>query len=219
MNRRTKLISAVLAAAVLCLGSFTVASAALKPAALTATQAISACADGNGYLRVTATSDKCASGTTKIGLARSSTAPQALAVDVTSGPEVRKTLSLIANTQLVALCGAGGNEAVGQLDVIHNGQTQIDGTSFAVENGGGTVLFTRNGGGANATPTGASSVYSTQAGGFSAGAGDSGEFATVNAHLLITVPGAVFTIDAVLDANGATPYCRISAEVESAATT
>ena len=219
MHRRATLITAVLTAAVLCLGSFTVASAALKPAALTATQAISACADGNGYLRLAATSDKCATGMTKVGLARSSTAPQALALYVTSGSVVHKTLSLIANTQLVAQCDAGGGEAISQLDVVHDGQTQIDGTSFVVESSGAAVLFTRNSGGANPTPTGASSVYATQAGGFSADVGDSAEYATVNAHLLVTVPGAVFTIDAVVDSNGATPYCRISAEVESAATT
>ncbi|HEY3834316.1 MAG TPA: hypothetical protein VGO03_18640 [Acidimicrobiia bacterium] len=219
MQRRARLITGVLAATVLCLGSYTIASAALQPAALTATQPISACADGTGHLRLPTTANKCASGTVGISLARASNAPQALALYTTSGPEVSKTLSLIANTKLVAQCGAGGNEAVGQIEVVHGGQTQIDGTSFVGENGGGDVLFVRNGGPASTSPVGASSVYATSAGGFSAEAGDSGEFATVNYHLLVTVPGAVFTIDGVIDANGPNTYCRISAEVESAATT
>jgi len=101
--------------------------------------------------------------------------------------------------------------------VVRAGQTQIDGTSFLVDSGlSGVDFVTVNG--ANETPVGASSVYSTIAGGFSATAGGSGSYATLNAHLLVTVPGAVFTIDAIVDANADTPYCRISAEVESATT-
>jgi hypothetical protein len=218
MNNRAKPITAVLAAAALCLGSFTVASATLKPAALSATQAISACADGTGHLRLATRSNTCASGTTSIGLARSSIAPQALALYSTSGPELSKTLSLIANTQLVAHCyPTDEGEQLTELEVVHNGPTQIDGTAFVVENESDGVQFFRIGGGSNVSPTGASSVYSAREGGFAAAAGDSADYATVNVHLLVTVPGAVFTIDAVVDANGATPYCRVSAEVSSAA--
>ena len=37
-------------------------------------------------------------------------------------------------------------------------------------------------------------------------------------HLLVTVPGAVFTIDGLVDVNSSNNYCRITAEVETAAT-
>jgi hypothetical protein len=217
VNRRARALIVFGTASVACLGSFEAASAITSNSPVSATQAIKACATSGGSLRIAKASGKCPSGTTRVGLARPATAPKAMALDITSGTH-SKSLSLLANTKLTALCGLNSNGLViAQLKVVRAGQTQIDGTSFLVNSGlSGVDFVTANG--ANETPTGASSVYSAIAGGFSASAGGSGSYATLNAHLLVTVPGAVFTIDAIVDANADTPYCRISAEVESATT-
>jgi hypothetical protein len=218
MNRRARALIAFGTASVLCLGSYEAASAITSKSSLSATKAIKACATRRGTLRLAKASGKCPSGTTKIGLARPATAPQAMAFDITSGTK-KKSLSLLANTKLTAGCqvggGVGGGGASAGLTVAHTGKTQIDGTSFLTENGlSGVEFVTPNG--SNDTPAGASSVYSTTAGAFTAST-ESG-FATLNVHLLVTVPGAVLTIDAIVDANSASEYCRISAEVESAIT-
>jgi hypothetical protein len=214
-----KIASAASVAVALCSGSFAVAAASLRPAVLGPTQAIGACADGSGYLRLATTAEKCATGQTKVGLARSSTAPQALALYATSGAPLTKTLSLIANTQLEGVCAPGSNGSSSEATLVlkHNGKTQIDGTSYVVESGDGNVDFATGTEQHNNTPTGASNVYATQSGAFDASAGVGGSYATGELHLLVTVPGAVFTIDAVIDANGS-PYCRVTAEVETAAT-
>jgi hypothetical protein len=216
MSRRARALVAFGTASVLCFGSFEAASALASKSSVPATQAIKACATHGGSLRLTKASGKCPRHTTKIGLARPATAPQAMAIDVTSGGQ-RKSLSLLDNTELTAGCAldSGNSDAVFSIERAER-KTQIDGTSFLVENGG-TAFFDHTGGGSSATPVGASSVYSTTAGGFSVHA-DSGTFATLNAHLLVTVPGAVFTIDVIIDANSDSPYCRITAEVESATT-
>jgi hypothetical protein len=108
-----------------------------------------------------------------------------------------KSLSLIAGTALQATCSgkAPGNDPdfKGSLTVVHPGQTQIDGTSFAGISAGNPIQFVRNG----ALTDG---------------------FATVNLHLIVTVPGAVFTIDGVIETNADQRYCRISALVDSAIT-
>jgi hypothetical protein len=216
MNRRARALLAFGTASVLCLGSFEAASALTSKSSVSVTRPIKACATRGGSLRLTKASGKCPRHTTTVGLARPATAPQALAIDVTTGGQ-HKSLSLLANTTLTAGCAldSGNSDAV---FAIERGvkKTQIDGTSFLVDNGG-TAFFDHTGGGSSATPVGASSVYSTTAGGFSLHA-DSATYATLNAHLLVTVPGAVFTIDAIIDVNSASPYCRISAEVESAVT-
>jgi hypothetical protein len=218
MSRRAITVIALGIASVLCLGSFEVASAITSKSSVSATQAITACATHGGSLRLSKASGKCPRGTTRIGLARPATAPQAMALDITSGTQ-RKSLSLLANAKLNAEChvggGLGGGGANGTITITHAGKTQIDGTSFLVESGLSGVNFVTQSG-SNETPAGASSVYSTAAGGFSADT-ESG-YATLNAHLLVTVPGAVFTIDAILDANADIGYCRITAEVESATT-
>jgi hypothetical protein len=218
MNRHVRSLIAVGTASALCLGSYEVASAIAPRASVSATQIVTACATHGGSLRLAKASGKCPSGTTKIGLARPATAPRAMALDITSGTQ-RRSLPLVANVKLNADCqvggGPGGGGASAGLSVAHVGKTQIDGTSFLTENGlSGVDFVTQNG--SNETPAGASSVYSTIAGGFSAST-ESG-FATLNAHLLVTVPGAVLTIDAIVDANADSEYCRISAEVESATT-
>jgi hypothetical protein len=218
MNRRARGLIAFGSASVLCLGSFEAASAITSKSSLSATQAITACATRGGSLRVAKASGKCPSGTTRIGLARPAMAPRAMALDITSGNQ-SKSLTLLGNAKLNAGCqvggGLGGGGASASLAVAHAGKTQIDGTSFLTENGlSGVEFVTHNG--SNDTPAGASSVFSTTAGGFSAST-ESG-FATLNVHLLVTVPGAVLTIDAIVDANANSEYCRISAEVESATT-
>jgi hypothetical protein len=218
MNRRAKAAVAFATASVLCLGSFEAAAAITSKSSVSATQAIKACATRGGSLRLAKPSGKCPSGTTRIGLARPATASKAMAIDITSGARA-KSLSLLANAKLKAGChvggGLGGGGATGSLTLVHAGKTQIDGTSFLTENGlSGVEFVTKNG--SNDTPAGASSVYSTIAGGFSAST-ESG-YATLNAHLLVTLPGAVLTIDAIVDANADTGYCRITAEVESATT-
>jgi hypothetical protein len=218
MNRRARAVIAFGTASVLCLGSFEVASAITSKSSVSATQAVTACATRGGSLRLAKASGKCPSGTTRIGLARPATAPRAMALDITAGSQ-KKSLSLLGNAKLNADCqvggGLGGGGASASLTLAHAGKTQIDGTSFLTENGlSGVQFVTHNG--SNDTPAGASSVYSTATGGFSAST-ESG-FATLNAHLLVTVPGAVLTIDAIVDANADSEYCRISAEVESAAT-
>jgi hypothetical protein len=218
MNRRARALIAFGTASVLCLGSYEAAAAITSKSSVSATTAIKACATHGGSLRLRKASGKCPSGTTKVGLARPATAPRAMAVDITSGSQ-KKSLSLLANAKLVAGChvggGLGGGGATGSLSVVHSGKTQIDGTSFLTENGLSGVTFVTKAG-SNDTPAGASSVYSTTAGAFSAST-ESG-YATLNAHLLVTVPGAVFTIDAIVDANADNEYCRITAEVESATT-
>ncbi len=220
MNRRARALIVAGIASLVCLGSFEAASAITSSSSVSATQAIKACATSGGSLRIAKASGKCPSGTTRVGLARPATAPQAMALDIISGTK-SKSLSLLANTKLTADCGFsklnGHGIVVAKLMVVRAGQTQIDGTSFLVDSGlSGVDFVTANG--ANETPTGADSVYSPIAGGFTATAGGSGSFATLNAHLLVTVPGAVFTVDGVIDANADHPYCRISAEVESATT-
>jgi hypothetical protein len=216
MNRRTRALLAIGAASALCLGSFEAASALASKASVSVTRAISACATRGGSLRLVKASGKCPRHTTKIGLARPATAPQAMAIDVTAGGQ-HKSLSLLAHTTLTAGCGLDSGNVDAVFAVERAGKkTQIDGTSFLVENGG-KAYFDHTGGSGSETPVGASSVYSTSAGGFSVHA-DSATYATLNAHLLVTVPGAVFTIDLIIDANSSSPYCRISAEVESATT-
>jgi hypothetical protein len=216
MNRRARAFLAFGTASVLCLGSFEAASALTSKSSVSVTRVIKACATRGGSLRLTKASGNCPRHTTRIGLARPATAPQAMALDVTKGGQ-QKSLSLLADTTLSAGCAldSGNADAVFAVERAER-KTQIDGTSFLVENGG-KAYFDHTGGGGSETPVGASSVYSTTAGGFSVHA-DSGTYATLNAHLLVTVPGAVFTIDVIIDANGDSPYCRISALVESAAT-
>jgi hypothetical protein len=218
MNRRVRGLIAFGAASVLCLGSYEAAAAITSKTSVSTTQAIKACATRGGSLRLAKASGKCPGGTTRVGLARPANAPQAMALDITSGSKSR-SLSLLANAKLKAAChvggGLGGGGATGSLTLAHAGKTQIDGTSFLTQNGLSGVEFVTQSGG-NDTPAGASSVYSTAAGGFS-GSTESG-YATLNAHLLVTVPGAVFTIDAILDVNSNDEYCRITAEVESATT-
>jgi hypothetical protein len=219
MNRLAKTLIAVGTAGVLCVGSFEAATAvASKPATVSVTQAINACATNGRSLRLPKPSGKCPSGTTKVALARPATAPRALALD-TRGSQT-KTLSLLDHTTLRALCGTADIDGViehhAELSVDREGKTQIDGTSFLVEDGG-SAAFINNSGGDNTTPVGASSVYSATAGAFEANAGS--VYATLNVHLLVTVPGAVFTIDGIIDVNdSAADYCRITADVESATT-
>jgi hypothetical protein len=217
MKRSVRAFIAVGIASVLCFGSFEVATAVTSKPSLSATQAIAACATGGGLLRLASASGKCPSGTTKIGLSRQSIAPRAMAIDITSGSQ-GKSLSLLASTKLVADASASGTgggvfDSVCSLTLAHAGKTQIDGTSFLTRTSGAIADF--NG---NMTPAGADSVYSPVAGTFRVVAEGNSDFSTLNLHLLVTVPGAVFTIDAILDANAVTGYCRITAEVESAAT-
>jgi hypothetical protein len=222
MNRRVRALIAVGTVSALCLGSFEAASAITSKTSVSATSAIKACATSGGSLRLTKASGKCPSGTSRVGLARPAIAPKAIALDITSGTET-KSLSLLANTKLVAHCTVSSlGNTLASLDIVRAGKTQIDGTSFLVEHNG-IAVFRHQNGDSNQTPDGADSVYSTGAGGFVAIAdmGEYSEYTTLNAHLLVTVPGAVFTIDEILDANSTgtgPPYCRISAEVESATT-
>jgi hypothetical protein len=218
MRHRLTVLLAVLATLVVGLGSYAAATV-LQPNAVAATQGIGACVTAKGSLRLTNSSSQCASGTTKISLAQAASAPQAAALDLTSNSlnTLTKSLSLIAGTSLQVSCNLD-KTAYARLSIVHQGQTQIDGTSFVGQGGTGTsVVFERgDGSGGNTTAPGATYVYANTDGAFSAGTSGGG-YATLNAHLLVTVPGAVYTITAVLDANSDLGYCRVSVEAVQAA--
>ena len=222
MNRGIKVLCALLTAAVLCFGSYEVASAvASRSGGVASTEPITACSTSAGDLRLLGSDGHCPSGTTKVELARPATAPLTVSMNFPAGETHRKSLSLVAGTKLTAKCGRYENQAGsfdGSLTVIRSGKTQIDGTSFVGASDGAGVYFQFSNGEQVGTGGGAQSVYSTTPGGFHAYVGESSAYATVNMHLLVTVPGAVFTIDGLVDVNTSNNYCRVTAEVESTTT-